>query len=268
MPVDSVLPAGGVTRCSIVAAGADGLTGGASGVLRDGFVPRPRDGDADDGRDGAEGASRSERSGLSDRSDGGAGEGFVRLQQPPTVQDRTVPVLQAAQEELRTVVNRRPAPSRRLRRMHPQPAVAAVRPVVPTPRTGEEPDASAARAATTEAPLGVLIGGTPQPPDASGRPGWPGHPEERPTVRATAEIVRLGRGTCMVVLPAWRPAIAVSVPTERLLNATGLAYEQLADARLSVVINPGALHDRELDLRDWQAAPPGRVGRRDGRRSL
>lgn len=70
------------------------------------------------------------------------------------------------------------------------------------------------------------------------------------------------------MLPVWRPAIAVSVPTEQLLGATGLAYEQLAEARLSVVINPGALHDRELELRDWQVGPPGRPGRRGRRRPL
>ncbi len=282
-PVDAASPVGGVTCCSIVAAGADGVPGGASGVLRDGTVPRPRSGDADGGRDGVQAAGRSARSdGFSGSGASGEGEGFVRLQQPPTVQDRTVPVLRAAQEELRAVVHRRPSPSRRLRRMHPQPDGTVVRPdgprtgpvptpgapVVPAPRTGDDGGATGSRAAAAEAPLGVLIGGTPQLPDATGRPGWSGRPEERPAVRVTAELLRLGRGTCLVVLPAWRPAIAVSVPTEHLLSTTGLGHEQLADARLSVVINPGALHDRELDLRDWQVGPPVRVGRRGGRRSL
>ncbi|KJY29765.1 hypothetical protein VR45_29195, partial [Streptomyces sp. NRRL S-495] len=147
-------------------------------------------------------------------------------------------------------------------RTGPAPATGA--PVVPGPRTGDDRDAPWPRAAA-EPPLGVLIGGTPQLPDAGGRPG---RTEERPAVRATAELLRLGRGTCLVVLPAWRPAIAVSVPTEQLLSATGLAWEQLAEARLSVVINPGALHDRELELRDWQVGPPGRPGRRGRRRPL
>ncbi|MER7708587.1 hypothetical protein ABTX81_37610 [Kitasatospora sp. NPDC097605] len=287
-------PAGGATRCSIAAAGADGRTGGAAGVLPGGSVPRPRGTGADSrsggpgqrSGDGPGGSGASGASGASGGPEGvGGGEGFVRLQQRPAAQDRTVPVLRAAREELRTVVTRRPAPSRRLRRMHPQAAgtagpdsartgqVPADVPTVPAPRAGDDgPTGTGARTpAGTEAPLGVLIGGTPHLPEAAGRPGsvgLPGRGEERPAVRATAELVRIGRGTCLVVLPAWRPAIAVSVPTEHLLSATGLAYERLAGARLSVVINPGALHDRELELRDWQAGPPGRAGRRGGRRAV
>ncbi|MFE6865524.1 hypothetical protein ACFVFS_03125 [Kitasatospora sp. NPDC057692] len=290
-------PVGGATRCSIAAAGTDGRAAGAAGVLPGGTVPRPRGGGDGNGNGNGRGNGSGGRSGGSeDRSDGvagperasggdGGGEGFVRLQRPPAVQDRTVPVLRAAQEELRTVVTRRPAPSRRLRRMHPQaggalrsdtarpgPAPTADVPTVPGPRTdSDRTGADAQPVAGPEAPLGVLIGGTPNPPEAAGRPGSagvPGRPEERPAVRAAAELVRLGRGTCLVVLPAWRPAIAVSVPTEHLLSATGLAFERLAGAQLSVVINPAALHDRELELRDWQAGPPGRAGRRGGRRTV
>ncbi|WP_380279518.1 hypothetical protein [Kitasatospora purpeofusca] len=281
-------PVGGATRCSIAAAGADGRAAGTAGVLPGGSVPRPRGGGSGGGNRTGGSAGRSDGVAGPERADGGDGGGggevFVRLQQPPAVQDRTVPVLRAAQEELRTVVTRRPAPSRRLRRMHPQaagalrpdtarpgPLPAADVPSVPGPRTDGGRTATGARtAAGPEAPLGVLISGTPQP-EAGGRPGptgASGRPEERPAVRAAAELVRLGRGTCLMVLPAWRPAIAVSVPTEHLLSATGLAFERLAGAQLSVVINPAALHDRELELRDWQAGPPGRAGRRGGRRTV
>ncbi|MQS12325.1 hypothetical protein F7Q99_08480 [Streptomyces kaniharaensis] len=206
---------------------------------------------------------------------------------------RSVPILRTAREEVRTVATRRPSPSRRLRQMHPQAVVtgpdAAERETAA--RAGATRDgaassrtvrASAARgsamlsmaepagfarsltarqpsadseAAHADTPLGILIGGGPHPTEAVGRP------EERAPVRVTAESVRIGRGTSLVVLPSWRPAIAVSVPTEQLLSATGLAFEQLAGAQLTVLINPGALHDRELDLHDWQA---GR-GRRSGR---
>ncbi|MER6365093.1 hypothetical protein [Kitasatospora sp. NPDC001527] len=284
------VPPGGAPRCSIAAAVADGRTGGTAGVLPGGSVPQPRGGGAGDrtgaalGRPG-DGAAPERTDGTDGAGGGGGGEGFVRLQQPPAAQDRTVPVLRAAREELRTLATRRPAPSRRLRRMHPQaagplrpdtartgPGTAADVPSVPGPRTDDDRTGAAARPATgTEAPLGVLIGATPHLPEAAGRPGPAGtatRPEERPAIRATAELVRLGRGTCLVVLPAWRPAIAVSVPTELLLGATGLAYERLAGAQLSVVINPGALHDRELEPRDWRAGPPGRTGRRGGRRTV
>ncbi|MFF2662714.1 hypothetical protein ACFVUH_35810 [Kitasatospora sp. NPDC058032] len=294
----SAAPADGASRCSIAAAAAEGWTGGS--------VPRPRGGGRSGGAAGSDGSDWSDGAAGDvagpERADGGdgRGEGFVRLQQPPAARDRSVPVLRAAQEELRTVATRRPAPSRRLRRMHPQaagplqpdttrsgPAPTANVPSVPGPRTGDDragaetgtatgaatvsgTDGAARSVTGAEAPLGVLISGTPHQPEAVGRfgpTGLPARAEERPAVRAAAELVRLGRGTCLVVLPAWRPAIAVSVPTERLLSATGLAYERLAGAQLSVVINPGALHDRELELRDWQAGPPGRTGRRGGRRT-
>ncbi|WP_405004583.1 hypothetical protein OHV13_09890 [Kitasatospora purpeofusca] len=272
--LDAAAPVDGATRCSITAAGTASPTGGATGGLPGGSVPRPRGGDADGGSVASATALTAEEAETGEASPG--------LRQPPAVQERTVPVLRAAHEEPRTAVSRRPSPSRRLRLLHPQPAAAPVRPdsartgpapaggtpVVPGPRTDGDRDASWPRATAIEPPLGVLIGGTPQLPDAGGRPGWPGRPEERPAVRATAELLRLGRGTCLVVLPVWRPAIAVSVPTEQLLSATGLAWEQLTEARLSVVINPGALHDRELELRDWQVGPAGRPGRRGRRRPL
>ncbi|MFD0278899.1 hypothetical protein ACFVHB_34000 [Kitasatospora sp. NPDC127111] len=223
-------------------------------------------------------------------SDSGPG-GFIRLQPPAASAGApAVPVLRAAQEELRIVRSKRPSPSRRLRRMHPEVAAAeqvseqtwradaAVPPSVaagaPAPvtetRGGASPagggDGAAALGggadAGAETPLGILIGGTPNLPEAVGRP------EEREPVRVTAELIRIGRGTVLVVLPAWRPAIAVSVPTEHLLHATGLGFDRLADTQLSVLINPGALHDRELDLHGWQAGPAGRAGRRGGRPAL
>ncbi|MFJ4674249.1 hypothetical protein [Kitasatospora purpeofusca] len=284
--LDAAAPVDGATRCSITATGTDGRTGGATGVLPGGSVPRPRAGDADGGSEASDPSPTAEAGGASATGGsagasraGRSGEASPWLRQPPTVQERTVPVLRAPHEEPRTAVSRRPSPSRRLRLLHPQTAAAApVRPdsahtgpgttgtpVVPGPRTDGDRDAPRPRTAAAEAPLGVLIGGTPQLPDTTGRPG---RAEERPAVRATAELLRLGRGTCLVVLPAWRPAIAVSVPTELLLSATGLAFEQLTEARLSVVINPGALHDRELELRDWRVGPPGRPGRRGRRRPL
>ncbi|MFJ9953498.1 hypothetical protein [Kitasatospora sp. NPDC091207] len=213
-------------------------------------------------------------------------EPFVLFQPPPSTpaEERTVPVLRAARAELRTVLSRRPSPSRRLRRMHPETAgpdrpqatpradAAAAAPVPSSPAPDEPtasdppvgtvgPAAGDAAGGDAETPLGILIGGTPHLPEAVGRP------EERQPVRVAAEPVRIGRGTSLVILPAWRPAIAVSVSTDHLLSATGLAVDQLADAQLSVLINPGALHDRELDLHGWQAGPAGRTGRAGGRKS-
>ncbi|WP_199823227.1 hypothetical protein, partial [Kitasatospora sp. MY 5-36] len=116
----------------------------------------------------------------------------------------------------------------------------------------------AAAVSWAEPPLGILIGGSPGPAEALGRP------EERAPVRVAAQPIRVGRGTCLVVLPSWRPAIAVSVPTEQLLSATGLDLEQLAGAQLTVLMNPAALHDRELELHGWEPGPAGRP-RRGGR---
>ncbi|MFJ7247764.1 hypothetical protein ACIQWA_24455 [Kitasatospora sp. NPDC098652] len=106
-----------------------------------------------------------------------------------------------------------------------------------------------------EPPLGILIGGSPVRSDAVGRP------EERTPVRVAAEPIRVGRGTTLVVLPSWRPAIAVSVSTEQLITETGLTAEQLVGARLTVRMNPWALHDRELDLHGWELGPVGPGGR-------
>ncbi|MEU5387106.1 hypothetical protein ACWEO1_33205 [Kitasatospora cineracea] len=111
-------------------------------------------------------------------------------------------------------------------------------------------------------PMGVLIGGSPGSGESSGQGG------RAPDRRVSAELLRFGSGTCQVVLPEWRPAIAVSVPTEQLQRSTGLGPEELRSARLSVVINPEAVHDRELGLRDWQAEIPAARGRRRGRRQL
>lgn len=228
---------------------------------------------------------------------GGRGDTQAHELRPPAAPaaERSVPVLRAAREEPRTLPARRPSPSRRLRRMHPDAAPtgreAAERetaaPEGPLPRrsargvgrtaTGANGvagttaarqstggagapvggGAPAGTAAQAETPLGILIGAGPHQPEAVGRP------EERTPVRVTAEPVRIGRGTSLVVLPSWRLAIAVSVPTEQLLSATGLTYEQLAGAQLTVMMNPGALHDRELDLHGWQAAR----GRRGGGRA-
>ncbi|MEV0531257.1 hypothetical protein [Kitasatospora sp. NPDC050463] len=206
-------------------------------------------------------------------------EPFVPLRAPAG--ERAVPVLRAAQAELRTVLSKRPSPSRRLRRMHPAatgpdrpqdspgtevaPSAFVLLPLTPHgSQTSDplidtvEPAAGDGTGGTAETPLGILIGGTPHLPEAVGRP------DERQPVRVAAEPVRIGRGTSLVVLPAWRPAIAVSVSTDQLLSATGLTVDQLADAQLSVLINPGALHDRELDLHGWRS---GRAGRRGGGQS-
>ncbi|MFJ1707946.1 hypothetical protein [Kitasatospora sp. NPDC088346] len=148
---------------------------------------------------------------------------------------------------------RRPTPSRRLSRIHPQPyppeadgSAPAVDGASVAGAAGASGVEEAAGAPAPGAPLGILIGASPTHLEAAGQLGG------RPPRRVPAELVRAGRGTSLVVLPSWRPAIVVSVPTERLLVSTGLAFEQLAGARLSVLINPDALHDRELDLRDWR----------------
>ena len=169
---------------------------------------------------------------------------------------------------------KRPSPARRLSRLHPRtqdPADAAP----PTPHAATRAATSAATSADaigakpagsvpgsaglpySEAPLGVLIGGTPKPVAQVSRPAAQRY------VRVDARVIRPGRGTCLVVLPAWREAIAVSVPTERLLAATGLGGDELSGAELSVMINPAALHDRELALHGWRTGPaPATRGRR------
>ncbi|MFI9361618.1 hypothetical protein ACIG5E_11200 [Kitasatospora sp. NPDC053057] len=200
------------------------------------------------------------------------------------------PMRESTREEVRNLGWRRPSPSRRLRRMHPQAdrtgqgatarETAAADPTWAEPRgagrpgeligatrvvADQAPPAAGADAWTVVGggaeesravpPLGILIGGSPVQPEAVGRP------EERTPVRVAAEPIRVGRGTSLVVLPSWRPAIAVSVSTEQLVVETGLTVEQLTGARLTVLMNPWALHDRELDLHGWEPGPPGPHGR-------
>ncbi|GJF34825.1 hypothetical protein KNE206_75250 [Kitasatospora sp. NE20-6] len=136
---------------------------------------------------------------------------------------------------------RRPTPSRRLRRFHPRQADRPDGRRAPGPAAGQS-----AAGADDGPPLGILIGGSAQPAVAA--PG--------PAVRVAARLVRRRSGTCLVVLPSWREAIAVAVPTEQLLTSTGLHADELAGAHLSVVINPDALHDRDLRLHDWRVEPP------------
>ncbi|MFJ7912307.1 hypothetical protein [Kitasatospora sp. NPDC096204] len=232
---------------------------------------------------------------------GGADGGFVRplSAAAPSEVGRSGSAPRPAREEPRILGYRRPSPSRRLRRMHPQATqngqgatareTAASGPTetgLPgaASRAGERAGAAelaaqgpsfgagqevlgftavdavtatgpAAGTSWTDPPLGILIGGSPGPAEALGRP------EERAPVRVAARPIRVGRGTCLVVLPSWRPAIAVSVPTEQLLSATGLGSEQLVGARLTVLMNPAALHDRELELHGWEPAPAGPAGR-------
>ncbi|KJY29751.1 hypothetical protein VR45_29200, partial [Streptomyces sp. NRRL S-495] len=124
---DAAAPVDGVTRCSITAVGTDGRTGGTAGVLLGGSVPRPRGGDADGGSESSGSSEASDSSLAAEEAEaGGSGEASAGLRQPPAVQERTVPVLRAPHEELRTAVSRRPSPSRRLRLLHPQTAAAPV----------------------------------------------------------------------------------------------------------------------------------------------
>ncbi|MER7773118.1 hypothetical protein [Kitasatospora sp. NPDC096140] len=249
--------------------------------------------------DGGAGSSGVTEAGAGADVEAEAAVGFVRFPSvvAPPEGVPSVPAQRSVREELRAFGPLRPSPSRRLRRMHPQATpdgqeatareTAAAGPAgagLPgaAARTGElggtagavadqvAPGAGAATAAPldggalhaeaphTEPQLGILIGGNPGLPEPVGRP------EERAPVRVAAEPIRVGRGTSLVVLPSWRPAIAVSVSTEQLLTATGLGYEQLAGARLTVLMNPSALHDRELELHGWETGP-GTRGRRRGR---
>ncbi|MBO1420167.1 hypothetical protein J0670_36930, partial [Streptomyces sp. FH025] len=74
---------------------------------------------------------------------GGVGPEAVRLRQPsaPPEGDRPSPTPRSAREEVRSYGSRRPSPSRRLRRMHPQ-----------TDRTGQE---AAARETAATDPVGA-----------------------------------------------------------------------------------------------------------------
>ncbi|GAA2120563.1 hypothetical protein GCM10009759_69570 [Kitasatospora saccharophila] len=154
---------------------------------------------------------------------------------------------------------RRPAPSRRLSQVRAlAPGADGYRAEAEEVGPGREdgsPD-------PLGVPMGVLIGGSPGAAEATGPAG------RAPDRRVSAQLLRFGSGTCQVVLPDWRPAIAVSVPTEQLQRSTGLGPEELRSALLSVVINPEAVHDRELGMRDWQAELPAARGRRRGRRPV
>ncbi|MGF1430906.1 hypothetical protein [Kitasatospora sp. LaBMicrA B282] len=126
----------------------------------------------------------------------------------------------------------------------------ALDPALEPTEDGEDGGSDAA-----EPPLGILIGGPRPVPGIGTR-------EEQRQRRVTAQLIRVGRGTTLAVLPSWRPSIAISVPTEVLLEATGLGFEELGRAELTVLINTEALHDRELRARDWQLAPEHGGGRR------
>ncbi|MEV4561099.1 hypothetical protein AB0K51_29450 [Kitasatospora sp. NPDC049285] len=155
---------------------------------------------------------------------------------------------------------RRPAPSRRLSQVRSIPLVPAQR---VEPVEEQRPDDDVAETAgDSGTPLGVLIGGSPGLVESSGSG------VRASARRVAAELLRFSAGTCQVVLPEWRPAIAVSVPTEQLQQSTGLGPDELRAARLSVLINPEAVHDRELGLRDWQAELPSVRGRRRGWRQV
>ncbi|MFI9275966.1 hypothetical protein ACIGXM_35535 [Kitasatospora sp. NPDC052896] len=161
---------------------------------------------------------------------------------------------------------RRPAPARRLSRTEPEPPAVPGSPAVPAqPEEPAQTDHSDGRALPERAPapgqgdvrregpeepaLGILIGGAQR---AVEPPSRPSDPRFR---RVAAQLIRVGRGTTLAVLPAWRSSIAISVPTELLLDVTGLSFEELAEAELTVVVNPDALHDRELRAHDWQVGP-------------
>ncbi len=155
---------------------------------------------------------------------------------------------------------RRPSPSRRLSQVRATPAASGG-----YGAAAEQEAAAGVAGVSVElvgVPMGVLIAGSPGSAEAAGPVG------RAPDRRVSARLLRFGSGTCQVVLPDWRAAIAVSVPTERLLRSTGLSPEELRSAALSVVINPEAVHDRELGLRDWQAEVPAARGRRRGRRPV
>ncbi|MFD7732492.1 hypothetical protein ACFV6F_19140 [Kitasatospora phosalacinea] len=152
---------------------------------------------------------------------------------------------------------RRPAPSRRLSQVRAAPS-AGHRAVAEEAAAGVE----GVPVDLVGVPMGVLIGGSPGLAEGVGPGG------RAPDRRVSAQLLRFGSGTCQVVLPEWRSAIAVSVPTEQLQRSTGLSPEELRSALLSVVINPEAVHDRELGMRDWQAELPSARGRRRGRRPV
>ncbi|GAA1976999.1 hypothetical protein [Kitasatospora viridis] len=145
------------------------------------------------------------------------------------------------------------APPAEARSFDPRPSEAEpsdARPIEPSP-AGADPEQG-----RQDPPLGVLIGAS-RPPGPLG-----GKRVEECRKRVTAQLVKVGRGTTLAVLPAWRASIAVSVPTELLLDETGLAFEELAGTELTVVVNTEALHDRELRPSGWQVVTADRPGGR------
>ncbi|WP_371481425.1 hypothetical protein [Kitasatospora sp. NBC_00315] len=198
------------------------------------------------------------------RTDGGLrAPNADRVALPRTAQASSVPVARPTvvpppvRAEGATARTKRPSPARRLSRLHPRgPAVDATAPPAVQPADGPTGAHGSAEPAGPETPLGILIGGTPNRPEPESRPA-----AER-YVLVDARMVRPGRGSCLVVLPSWRPAIAVSVPTEQLMEATGLGFDQLPGAELSVLIDPEALHDRELGLHGWRTGSVARGGAR------
>ncbi|GGV12596.1 hypothetical protein GCM10010495_27700 [Kitasatospora herbaricolor] len=196
-------------------------------------------------RSGAQPAERDERAPATGRP--GRGARSANRWAPAVLSATATPKVEPAPAK-------RPSPARRLSRLHPRPQGDAATPPAPAERGGP---ATVRPEPVSETPLGILIGGTPNLPEPENRP------QERRYVLAEARMIRPGRGTSLVVLPSWRPAIAVSVPTEQLLAATGLEYGQLPCAVLSVFINPEALHDRELGLHGWRVRPARRGGARN-----
>ncbi|WP_441246019.1 hypothetical protein [Kitasatospora sp. McL0602] len=164
--------------------------------------------------------------------------------------DQELPAAPAL-EQLRRA--RRPTPSRRLSRLHPRIEADGAAPA----KKSQAQTLTPVEPATASTPLGILIGASPAYTEPAVQP------EGRGPRRVPARVLRTGRGTSLVVLPSWRASIAVSVPTDLLLRETGLRQEQLGDARLTVRMNPEALHDRELDLAEWRSEALGRRARND-----
>ncbi|MDH6137778.1 hypothetical protein P3T37_007211 [Kitasatospora sp. MAA4] len=125
------------------------------------------------------------------------------------------------------------------------------RPDAPVAAEMPEPEAP-----TAPARMGIMIGSAQRAPEPPVRAG------DQRRRRVAAQVVKVGSGTTLAVLPSWRSSIAVSVPTELLLEATGLTRQELPEAELTVLINMDALHDRELRMRDWQVGPGSDGGRR------
>ncbi|MFE9427694.1 hypothetical protein ACFYNO_32545 [Kitasatospora sp. NPDC006697] len=209
----------------------------ADDPAEEGAVPAQRDGSAD---------LHVEPASVDDwRPTAGRPRPRVRRQLPSRRPVRpAVPEFPAGAEPPRPGTRARPA-------AEPAALAAAVEQPAPDGVDGEP--------ARSEPPLGVLIGGS--------RPSAPlgGRRAEDCRRRVAAELVKVGRGTTLVVLPAWRASIAVSVPTELLAGETGLSVEELAGTELTVVVNTEALHDRELRPAQWQvvAERPGGGRRRD-----